>query len=145
MLFHCWTRSNLSPVLHGLVIPHLAMFDYQNSELMMRISFVFAAMLFAAFQLKMADGSFPDPIADVKEDIQVLRMLEPGDESMVKGAEVAARLRDAADCNLLDLLSAMRGAKPVGKNWLLGIANKRYLKERGRPIRFRTISCRSFE
>lgn len=96
----------------------------------MRNSFFFAVMLLAAFQLKMADGSNPDPKPDINEDIQVLRMLEPGDESMVKGAAVAAKLRDAADCNLLDLLSAMKGAKPVGKNWLLGIANKRYLKEK---------------
>ncbi|MCU0711968.1 MAG: hypothetical protein MUC43_07895 [Pirellula sp.] len=97
----------------------------------MRITVCIAAMLSMACYAGIAEGNPVDRNAGVNQDIQALRSLEAGDESMVKGASAAARLRDASDCKLMDFLHAMKGAKPVGKNWLLGIANKRYLKEKG--------------
>lgn len=77
-----------------------------------------------------AEGNLREGDSGHSQDIQTLRVLEPGDDSMVRGGEAAARLREATDCSLIDFLKAMQGATPIGKNWLLGIANVRYLKEK---------------
>ncbi|XZE20149.1 HEAT repeat domain-containing protein [Pirellulaceae bacterium SH449] len=64
--------------------------------------------------------------AESEKYLQILRTLEIGDESMVQGAAAAAGLKAASDCQLLDVLNAMKDATPIGKNWLLGVANARY-------------------
>ncbi|MFN7290149.1 MAG: hypothetical protein ACK5YR_04045 [Pirellula sp.] len=96
----------------------------------MRITACLAVVLLLACSHGITDGNSRDGGSELSQDIQTLRVLEAGDESMVKGGVAAARLRDATDCNLIDFLRAMKGATPVGKNWLLGIANVRYLKEK---------------
>lgn len=100
------------------------------SELTMRITAGIAMVLLHVFLLGLASGNQREQSGELSPDIQVLRVLEAGDDSMSKGVAAAARLRAATDLGLMDFLKAMKGATPIGKNWLLGIANARYRLEK---------------
>jgi hypothetical protein len=91
---------------------------------------VLAVVLLHACLQGIAVGNQPERSGELSPDIQVLRELEAGDDSMAKGVAAAARLRTATDLELMDFLKAMKGATPIGKNWLLGIANVRYRQEK---------------
>jgi hypothetical protein len=91
---------------------------------------VLAVVLLHACLQGIAVGNQRERSGELSPDIQVLRELEAGDDSMAKGVAAAARLRTATDLELMDFLKAMKGATPIGKNWLLGIANVRYRQEK---------------
>lgn len=63
--------------------------------------------------------------ADATSDqLEVLRSMQPGDEAAMKqAASIAKSLRSNPDVTLVRVLSAMKGASPIGKNWLVGLAN----------------------
>jgi hypothetical protein len=96
----------------------------------MRMTAGLAVVLLPVFLLGIAFGDQRERSGVLSADIQVLRVLEAGDDSMSKGVAAAARLRAATELELMDFLKAMKGATPIGKNWLLGIANARYRLEK---------------
>jgi hypothetical protein len=55
-----------------------------------------------------------------------LRMIGSGDKEAMKASALAARLNRAEDLTLAQVLQAMKGATPIGRNWLSGVANSRY-------------------
>lgn len=79
---------------------------------------VYAATLLASV---LAPGSLADGSA---EQLATLRTIQPGDEKAQQAAAKAVKqLSSAKDVNLLGVLRAMKGASPLGKNWLHGLAN----------------------
>jgi hypothetical protein len=95
----------------------------------MRIT-VFSAARLSVFTLSLACSSLNswavERATDTEKHLQTLRALEIGDKSMVQGAAAVASLKAASECRLLDVLKAMKDATPIGKNWLLGVANALY-------------------
>lgn len=67
-----------------------------------------------------ADGSL--------DSIKVLQTLTSGDDSTLAASKAIKQLSKASDVTLLQSLAAMKGATPVGRNWLLGLANSLYRK-----------------
>ena len=65
---------------------------------------------------------------DSLESIKVLQSLTSGDESGLAASKAIKQLGKANDVTLIQSLSAMKGATPVGRNWLLGLANTLYRK-----------------
>lgn len=58
------------------------------------------------------------------EQLATLRTIQPGDEKAQQAAvKTLIQLSSASDVDLLKVLRAMKGATPLGKNWLLGLAN----------------------
>ena len=73
-----------------------------------------------------------DPV-DVRADgsldsIKVLQRLTSGDDSAIAASKAITQLSKASDVTLIQSLTAMKGATPVGRNWLLGLANSLYRK-----------------
>lgn len=63
------------------------------------------------------------------EQLAALRTIQPGDEkSQQAAAKTLAQLSSTSDVDLLNVLRAMKGATPLGKNWLLGLANALHRK-----------------
>ena len=62
------------------------------------------------------------------ESIKLLRSLSSGDESAVAAAKAIKQLSKANDVTLIQSLTAMKGATPIGRNWILGLANSLYRK-----------------
>ena len=62
------------------------------------------------------------------ESIKLLRSLKSGDESTLAAAKAIKQLSQANDITLIQSLAAMKGATPVGHNWLSGLANSLYRK-----------------
>ena len=62
------------------------------------------------------------------ESIKLLRSLTAGDESTLAAAKAIKQLSQANDITLIQSLTAMKGATPVGRNWLSGLANSLYRK-----------------
>ena len=63
-----------------------------------------------------------------EESIKLLRSLTSGDESTLAAAKAIKQLSQANDITLIQSLAAMKGATPVGRNWLSGLANSLYRK-----------------
>lgn len=61
-------------------------------------------------------------------ELAAIAKLSIGDADTVKGVQLAARLRAAGKVDVFQTLEAMRGATPIGKNWLMGLANQAYRK-----------------
>lgn len=69
----------------------------------------------------------PQTRAETSDElIQKLRTVEANDKSNQMSAKVAKQIRAQKDVNLLSVLKAMNGATPLGRNWLLGVANSIY-------------------
>ena len=62
------------------------------------------------------------------ESIKLLQSLTSGDASALAASKAMRQLGKANDVTLIQSLSAMKGATPVGRNWLLGLANSLYRK-----------------
>ena len=62
------------------------------------------------------------------ESIRLLQSLTSGDDSTLAAAKAIKQLRQANDVTLIQSLKAMKGATPVGRNWLSGLANSLYRK-----------------
>lgn len=63
----------------------------------------------------------------VSEQLQTLRNVQAGDERGLKqAADISKQLRGAKELQLIDVLKSMKGASPIGKNWLVGLANAIY-------------------
>ena len=76
-------------------------------------AFVLCGTLVVPFSL--ADG--------IADQLAVLRKIQPGNEAEQQAAAKTVRQLSSSDLKLLDVLRAMKGASPVGKNWLIGLAN----------------------
>lgn len=66
-----------------------------------------------------------------REAIRLLQTLTAGDQSTLAAANAIKQLRGAKDITLMDSLAAMKGATPLGRNWLLGLANSLYRQSNG--------------
>jgi hypothetical protein len=62
------------------------------------------------------------------ELLQRLQTLGSSDESNRIATSTLKQLKTAPDVNLFQTLKAMKGATPIGRNWLLGLANTLYQK-----------------
>ena len=62
------------------------------------------------------------------ESIKLLQTLTSGDESTLAATKAIKQLGKASDVTLVQSLSAMKGATPLGRNWLSGLANSIYRK-----------------
>ncbi len=62
------------------------------------------------------------------ESIQLLQSLSSGDESTLAATRAIKQLNKANDVTLMQSLAAMKGATPIGRNWILGLANSLYRK-----------------
>ena len=62
------------------------------------------------------------------ESIKLLQSLASGDESALAAAKAIKQLGKANDVTLIQSLAAMKGATPIGRNWLLGLANSLHRK-----------------
>ncbi|MCU0708629.1 MAG: hypothetical protein MUF23_10075 [Pirellula sp.] len=61
--------------------------------------------------------------------LSTLRSIQPGDDKAQQAAAAASKqLSQAKDLKLMEVLKAMKGASPIGKNWLMGLANQLYRK-----------------
>jgi hypothetical protein len=55
-----------------------------------------------------------------------IRAIGIGDQEAAKAAALVSKLNQAKDLTLAQTLRAMKGATPIGRNWLSGIANFKY-------------------
>lgn len=63
----------------------------------------------------------------VTEQLQTLRNIQSGDERGLKqAADISRQLRGAKELQLIEVLKSMKGASPIGRNWLVGLANAIY-------------------
>jgi len=63
------------------------------------------------------------------EKLGRLRSIRPNNDTDVKNASsVVKQLSESSDVGLIDVLKSMKGASPLGKNWLLGLANSIHQK-----------------
>ena len=62
------------------------------------------------------------------ESIKLLQSLTSGDASALAATKAMKQLGQANDVTLIQSLTAMKGATPVGRNWLSGLANTLYRK-----------------
>ena len=60
--------------------------------------------------------------------IKLLQTLSAGDESTLAATKAIKQLGSAKDVTLIQSLTAMKWATPLGRNWLLGLANSTYRK-----------------
>jgi hypothetical protein len=58
-----------------------------------------------------------------------IRKIGTGDQEAAKASALALQLNRAKDLSLTQALLAMKGATPIGRNWLSGVANSRYRVE----------------
>lgn len=80
----------------------------------------------ACATLLLAAAFAEDTQPAAQPELAALAKLSIGDADTVKGVQLAARLRAAGNVDLFQTLEAMRGATPIGKNWLMGLANQAY-------------------
>ncbi len=62
------------------------------------------------------------------ESIKTLQAMSTGDESASAAVNAMRQLGKANDVTLIQSLAAMKGATPIGRNWILGLANSLYRK-----------------
>lgn len=62
------------------------------------------------------------------ELIKQLQSLQPNDASNQTATKTIKQLNAANDVTVIQSLTAMKGATPLGRNWLLGLANSLYRK-----------------
>lgn len=62
------------------------------------------------------------------ESIKLLQSLSSGDERTLAATKAIKQLSKANDVTLMQSLAAMKGATPIGRNWILGLANSLYRK-----------------
>ncbi len=62
------------------------------------------------------------------ESIKLLQSATSGDASTLAATNAMKQLGKANDVTLIQSLAAMKGATPVGRNWLSGLANTLYRK-----------------
>lgn len=62
-----------------------------------------------------------------------IRKIGTGDQEATRASALALQLNRAKDLTLSQTLLAMKGATPIGRNWLSGIANSRYRAEQNPP------------
>ena len=62
------------------------------------------------------------------ESIKTLQAMSTGDESTSAAVNAMRQLGKANDVTLIQSLAAMKGATPIGRNWILGLANSLYRK-----------------
>ncbi|XZE46009.1 HEAT repeat domain-containing protein [Pirellulaceae bacterium SH467] len=74
-------------------------------------------------------GTAQESKSSVPASLAELAKMDVGDSDTLKAGKLAAQLRSSGTFTLLQTLEAMRGATPIGKNWLMGFANQAYKKE----------------
>lgn len=82
----------------------------------------------ACSMLLLANAAKEDLPSEATSELTAIAKLSVGDADTVKGAQLAAQIRSSGKIDLFEILEAMRGATPVGKNWLMGFANQAYSK-----------------
>jgi len=60
--------------------------------------------------------------------IKQLQSVAQGDAGSATAAKAIKQLREAKDLTLVESLKAMKGATPIGRNWLMGLANSIHKK-----------------
>lgn len=93
---------------------------------MIDVRFFMPIARLAAFGAFLAFAMNPSVRAETTADqLEILRTIQAGDEAGQRTAAAATRaLAQAKDIELVEVLDAMLGATPIGKNWLLGLANE---------------------
>ena len=83
-----------------------------------------------AFLASLVLGTPTALLADTNaEKLGTLRTIRPNNDTDVKTASsVVKQLSESGDVGLIDVLKSMKGASPLGKNWLLGLANSLHRK-----------------
>ncbi|AMV32675.1 hypothetical protein VN12_11165 [Pirellula sp. SH-Sr6A] len=79
--------------------------------------------------LLMQSGVAQDSKSSVPASLAELAKMDVGDSDTLKAGKLAAQIRTSGSFTLLQTLQAMRGATPIGKNWLMGFASHAYKKE----------------
>lgn len=79
--------------------------------------------------LLMQSGISQDSKSSVPASLAELAKMDVGDSDTLKAGKLAAQIRTSGSFTLLQILQAMRGATPIGKNWLMGFAIPAYKKE----------------
>ncbi len=87
---------------------------------------IICVVAFSSTSFMVASGSLRAETS--AESIKLLRSLTSGDESTLAAAKAIKQLSLANDITLIQSLTAMKGATPVGRNWLSGLANSLYRK-----------------
>ncbi|MCU0717788.1 MAG: HEAT repeat domain-containing protein [Pirellula sp.] len=88
--------------------------------------FALSCLVYSALLPAAAFSEDAKPAA--QPELAAIAKLSIGDADTVKGVQLAARLRAAGKVDVFQTLEAMRGATPIGKNWLMGLANQAYRK-----------------
>lgn len=73
-------------------------------------------------------SAIPAHAENANELIKQLQTLQTGDASNKTATQLLKSLHGAADVKLTQVLSAMKGSTPIGRNWLMGLANSLYRK-----------------
>lgn len=100
----------------------------QHSKMNAR-KFVMAIFALVALHFEWTAFVFAETNADL---IKTLQTLKPGDQSNRIAAAAIRKLNSTNDIDLLSALRAMKGATPIGKNWLSGLASSVYGKSKGK-------------
>lgn len=61
-----------------------------------------------------------------ENSLKELRNADVGEAATSRATELAAVVAKSNDLSLIQVLKAMQGATPTGRNWLLGIANQKF-------------------
>lgn len=106
---------------YGFVLIRSTTSRNEGSWFMVLMHFVRIAFALTLLGILLVPASLAENSA---EQLAVLRTIQPGDEKAQQAAAKTVRqLSTAKDIELLKVLRAMKGATPLGKNWLLGLAN----------------------
>ncbi len=68
-----------------------------------------------------------------QDAIKLLQTMTVGDQSTAAASNAIKQLGNAKDITLMQTLISMKGATPLGRNWLLGLANSLYRKSGSKP------------
>ncbi len=69
-----------------------------------------------------------DSSVSTDDALRTLQLLEPGDANTNSAVDAAKAIQRNSEVGLIDLLTAMREATPIGKNWLASIASLQFSK-----------------
>jgi hypothetical protein len=83
------------------------------------------ASAFVLCGMLLVSGVQAEGIAD---QLAALRKIQSGNENEQQAAAKTLRQLSSSNLDLLDVLRAMKGATPLGKNWLVGLANTLHRK-----------------
>jgi len=97
---------------------------------MNRILYTLLTLSFLSFMSSSSRTAFCQSTAKALDEI---RKIGTGDQEATRASALAQQLNRAQDLTLSQTLLAMKGATPIGRNWLSGIASSRYRAEKNPP------------